>query len=56
MEFIFSLICILGVAIYIDEMTTNLKGNNTDQIRMTYTAEGDRLYVEALFQKGYTYQ
>ena len=56
MEFIFTLICILVVTISIDEITTNFKGNNADQIRMTYTAEGDGLQEDAICQKGYTYQ
>ena len=56
MEFIFTLICILGVTISIDEMTANFKGNNADQIRMKYTAEGDGLQEDAIFQKGYTFQ
>ena len=56
MEFIFTLICILGVTISIDEMTTNFKGNNLYQIRMTYKGEGYGLQADALFQKGYTYQ
>ena len=56
MKFIFTLICILGVTISIDEMTTNFKGNNSYQIRMTYKVEGDGLQADALFQKGYTYK
>ena len=55
-EFIFKLICILGVTISIDEMTTNSKGNNSYQIMMTYKGEGDGLQADALFQKGYTYK
>ena len=56
MEFIFTIICILSVTISIDEMTANFKGNNADQINMMYKAEVYGLQVDALFQKGYTYQ
>ena len=52
----FTLICIIGVTISIDEMTTNFKGNNSYQIRMTYKGEGDGLQTDAIFQKGHTYQ
>ena len=54
-KFIYTLIFILGVTIYIDEMNTNLKVNNANQRRITHRAEGDGLQADATFQKGYTY-
>ena len=55
MEFIFTIICILGVTIHLDEMTMNFKGYNADQIKMTNKAEGDGLQADALCNKGYTH-
>ena len=56
MESIFTLTCILSVTISIDEIATNFKGNNGDQINMIYKAEFYGLQADALCQKGYTYQ
>ena len=56
MEFIFTLIWILGFAFYIYEMTTRFKGHHEDKKRMTYKAKCDGLQTYTIFQKGYTYQ
>ena len=56
MRFIFTHICILDAIISIYETTTNFKGKNADQIRMTYKAEGDGLQADDICKKGYTYQ
>ena len=56
MYFIFTLIWMLGVTSYIDEMTMNFKSHHADKITMAYTAEGDGLYPYPCCQKEYTYQ
>ena len=52
MKFLFTLILILGVTISTDETNTHFKGNNSDQTRMTYKAEGDVLEANALCNEG----
>ena len=40
MDFIFTLILMLGVTFSMDKMTMHFKGHNADKIRMTYKTEG----------------
>ena len=56
MDFIFRLICILGVIFYMDEMIINFKGHHAKKIRMTHETEYYGLHIDAIFQKGYTYK
>ena len=55
-DFIFTLVWMLGVALYIYEINILFKGHPTDKIRMTCKAEVGEFKADHLFQKGYTYQ
>ena len=55
MDFIFSLIWMLGVTFSMDEMTMRFKGQHEEKISMTYKEEADVLQTYDIFQKGYTY-
>ena len=56
MEFIFPLICMLGVTFSLDVITMSFKGRHEYKISMTYKSEGDLLQTDNIFHKGYTYQ
>ena len=56
MEFIFPLIWMLGVTFPMDEMAVNSKFHHMEIIWIMYKAEGDGLWTDVVFQKGYTYQ
>ena len=49
MDFIFPLICMLGVTFSMDEITMHFKGHHVDKIMMAYKAEGDGLYTDTIF-------
>ena len=48
--------CVWTLYFSIHEMNMDFKGNYADKISMTHKSEGDGLKLDAIFQKGYTYQ
>ena len=51
MEFIFTLIFIIGVTFYMDKMTMRSKGHHAETIRTTYKSEGDELQTYYMFSE-----
>ena len=56
MNFILTIIWIIGVAIYIGKRTIHLKRRHAYKIRMKWKSEGYGLQVNTLCQKLYRYQ
>ena len=56
MEFILTIIWMLGVTFFVDEMTMSFKAHHLEKISMTYKSEADVLQIDDVFHIGYTYQ